>query len=393
MANLTQQDQASEDRFELVLRIQQPRNGHSADAAAARSQAHALVKDIVRSRLDVAAEAGDEGYVHARGFTDLGKALAATRALQFAFEGFRSAVPTGQANISVVLDSWSPEDATAHIGLSVEHKDLLELAKPSQVLITQELYNKVAQGQLVALRSFPPLAGVYEFLWTNVERLDALRSETEFLPTPLIEPASAPDDQNTIIGPPVVDSPQSSPSERVRMSTALANPFVSDLGQKKHGRSRKRMLAIAGAAVIVSVGCSLGIWRAHVGNPTKAEVRTSPAAPIEPAITQKQPASPPSTPSRQDSPSTTLRPPASPADISPKPVSPRPAVHTDPNQKPGTHTCDVSIRDYLRYAENNANRGRYDDAKREYNQVLVCEPNNHEARQGLERTKEAERLN
>ena len=55
-----------------------------------------------------------------RGFGDLGSALAASRAMQVAFEGFRTAVPAGRANVSMVLDSSLPDEASA--GLSVDRK-------------------------------------------------------------------------------------------------------------------------------------------------------------------------------------------------------------------------------------------------------------------------------
>ena len=77
--------------------------------------------------------------------------------MQVAFEGFRTAVPAARANVSMVLDSSLPDEASA--GLSVEPKDLLDVAKPSQVLITQAFYNRIA-GYQPALRTFPLRAGV-----------------------------------------------------------------------------------------------------------------------------------------------------------------------------------------------------------------------------------------
>ena len=199
MPNATREDWADEDRLELVLHLQQSRSTHSPDAAAARARAQVLIQDILGSRLGVEAEADGENYLRAHGFTDLGKALAASRALQHAFEGFRSAGSAGRPNISLVLDSFSEEEAhTSYTSPSVEQKDLLRLAKSSQVLITQALYDRIGPCQPLALRSFPPRAGVYEFLWTSVERLDELRAEAESVPA-LVEPTSTASAEETII--------------------------------------------------------------------------------------------------------------------------------------------------------------------------------------------------
>ena len=147
MQTVTQSGRTAKDRFELVIRLQQSRGNQPADAGL-RLRAQALLKDVLMSRLEVEAEINAHEYVHTQGFDDLGRALAASRALQVAFEGFRTVVPTARANVSVVLDSSLPEDpAHAQNGLSVEQKDLLDFAKPSQVLITQAFYDRIAHYQ------------------------------------------------------------------------------------------------------------------------------------------------------------------------------------------------------------------------------------------------------
>ena len=142
MHTATRQRRTAEDHFEVVIRLQQSRNSQPSDATL-RLRAQALLKDILMSRLELEADINAHEYVHARGFGDLGRALAASRALQVAFEGFRAVVPTARANLSVVLDSSEPDEtASAHTSLSVEQKELLDSAKPSQVLITQAFYDE-----------------------------------------------------------------------------------------------------------------------------------------------------------------------------------------------------------------------------------------------------------
>ncbi len=186
MQTVTPHRRAAEGHFEVVIRLRQSTNGQPSDPAL-RLRAQALLKDILMSRLELEADINAHEAVHTRGFGDLGRALAASRALQLAFEGFRTAVPAARANVSVVLDSSAPEETvSAQAGISVEQKDLLDLARPSQVLITQAFYDRIALYQ-PALRSSTLRAGVYEFLWTSEQRLNELQAEAEFMPT-LIQP-------------------------------------------------------------------------------------------------------------------------------------------------------------------------------------------------------------
>src|SRR5580700_8079545 len=117
MQTVTPHRRTAEDHFEVVIRLRQPRGSQPSDAGL-RLRAQALLKDILMSRLELEAEINAHEYVHTRGFDDLGRALAASRALQVAFEGFRTAVPTARTNVSVVLDSSVPDEpAHAQNGL------------------------------------------------------------------------------------------------------------------------------------------------------------------------------------------------------------------------------------------------------------------------------------
>jgi hypothetical protein len=377
MPNATREDGAYEDRLELVLHLQQSRSTHSPDAAAAGAQAQVLIQDILGSRLGVETEADGENYLRAHGFTDLGKALAASRALQLAFEGFRSASSAGRPNISLVLDSFSAEEAhTSYTGPSVEQKDLLELARPSQVLITQALYDRVGPCQPLALLPFPPRTGVYEFLWTSAERLDEFRSEIEAVPA-LVEPAPTASAEDTFIHRPAVEALQ--PASRYPLPQSVAERTYIPLDGEAvapdtvPGRSHWRMFAIgATAAILVSVGLVIGV--PYFGNrPSKTAVTE-----VYPAI---EPASPAS--SGPIDPTTPTVPPPTPLESveKPKPAPPPPP----PTKKPDT--CLFSISNALQYAGKYRDQHKYDEAEQEYKRVLDCDRNNQEARDGLARTK------
>jgi hypothetical protein len=403
MPTVTQQDRTAKSQFALVLRLQQSRNGQPTDGSAGlRLRAHALVKDILMSRLDIEAEVGAHEYVHAQGFADLGSALAASRALQVAFEGFRSAVPSGRANVSVVLDSLGPEEAqTAHTGPSVEQKDLLDSARPSQVLITQAFYKRIAHCQPLALRSFPARAGVYEFLWTSEERLNELQAEAEFMPTLVIEAAQAAAPVNTVI---YQATPAAEPRPRdVERPPEFEQPPGLVHRALEKVQSRQRMLIISCVAAILIIVGYLVISHAFLGHRPKEVGRKVlppdyPAANSSPPPSATEPSIPPSPnpPVPLPSPKPTIeakQPAVTPAAVphAPKPTSPDGVLKPAPR----VHECSIAglIPNYLSLAETNRNRGQYEDAIRQYDEVLGCEPNNREAQDGLRRTRESERLN
>ncbi len=228
MQTVTQHGRTAKDRFELVIRLQQSRGNQPADAGL-RLRAQALLKDILMSRLEVEAEINAHEYVHTQGFDDLGRALAASRALQVAFEGFRNVVPAARANVSVVLDSSAPDEAVSgQASLSVEQKDLLDFAKPSQVLITQAFYDRIAHYQ-PALRTFPLRAGVYEFLWTSEQRLNELQAEAEFMPT-LIQPPPAAEAFDETVVVPVIKTPPPEPRWKAAGSEARTSAHARNRG-------------------------------------------------------------------------------------------------------------------------------------------------------------------
>ena len=382
-----------EDRLELVLQMRQFRSTHSPDAAAARARAQVLIRDILVSRLDVEAEAHGENYLRVHGFSDVGKAIAASRALQLAFEGFRSAGSAGRPNVSLVLDSFSADEThTSYTSPSVEQKDLLRLAKPCQVLITQALYDRLGPCQPLALRSFPARAGVYEFLWTSVERLDELRAETEFVPA-LVESKPTAVAEETIIYRPAVEPPQ--PTSRYQLPPSVTEPPRIPFDEEAVGqeparrRSRWPIIAISTAAtILVSVGLVVG--PAYFGNRrSQTTVREVP-----PAIQQGPPTS--SEPIEHPTPATT--PPTKPdstkeSDPEPKPPVLPPPVSRAPAKKPDTGQCLLSIRNLLEYAGRYRDQHNYEAAEQDYNRVLACEPTNQEAKDGLRRTKIEKSMN
>jgi hypothetical protein len=390
MQTVTPHRRTAEDHFEVVIRLRQSRISQPSDAKL-RLRAQALLKDILMSRLEVEAEINAHEYVHTRGFGDLGRALAASRALQLAFEGFRS-VPGPRANVSVVLDSPAPDEtASVHAGLSVEQKDLLDFAKPSQVLITQAFYDRIAHYQ-PALRSSPLRAGVYEFLWTGEQRLNELQAEAEFMPTLIQPPPAAVPVAATIIVPAVKSVPTSRWKEPDLTEVPAPEPEpVSDDQAPARWLSTPLALAIGSAVIIL---CVIGylVSSSHFGNkPTPPIIRKpEPGRPLVATPPKAQPAS--------DTPPTVSNTPKSnppgATGNSPGSTVASDRSRSSAQQPKPPRNCSIEVSDiprYLGYAESHSSQGQYERAISEYNQVLGCQPGNRAALDGLRRAQDAEK--
>jgi len=397
MQTVTQHGRTAKDRFELVIRLQQSRGSQPSDAGL-RLRAQALLKDVLMSRLEVEAEINAHEYVHTQGFDDLGRALAASRALQVAFEGFRTVVPAARANVSVVLDSALPEDAaSAQNGLSVEQKDLLDFAKPSQVLITQAFYDRIAHYQ-PALRTFPLRAGVYEFLWTSEQRLDELQAEAEFMPT-LIQPPTATDAFDETVVVPVI---KPAPEPRWKAPDPPPAPLpIPEIDDEPPARwlSTAKILAFGGVAAVLLVIAYL-VYAGVPGKSTK-QVTESSSAVQQPAVPPPQ-TPPPTQPDLNPRVPSTSGGAKEKAAVPPSPKPPKPSTEPDRGATPQTtsskpargRNCsldDGEIPSYLNLAERYRNSGKYDSAIRNYNLVLGCQPGNRQAQAGLRTAEEMEK--
>jgi tetratricopeptide (TPR) repeat protein len=388
--------QSAEHHFELVIRLQPGRSNHPGDGAL-RLRAQALVKDILMSRLEVDPEINAHGYVHTQGFADLGRALAASRALQFAFEGFRNAVPAPPANIAVVLDSSTPEEAAAEqAGPSVEQKELLASAKPSQVLITQAFYDRIADSQ-PALRS-SPRAGIYEYLWTSEQRLDKLQAEAEFVPTLVSGVIQPPALEETVVHQPVKTAVEPARIDPPRPPAPQPRPEPVIADRETPPRlSGKRVFAVCSVvAILIVIGYLVISF--FVSKPAKPVAqRTSPA---HPAVS-----TPSSPPTAQPSSGPQAAPPIVPVEtkpIQPLPTKAKPKVETtdqDALAQTGSrqatkgHDCAIAgeVPEELKLADGYSSQGKYERAISAYQQVLACEPGNRQAKDGLRNAETAEK--
>ncbi len=288
---------------------------------------------------------------------------------------------------------------------------MLDSAKPSQVLITQAFYDRIAHYQ-PALRSSPLRAGIYEFLWTSEQRLDELQAEAEFMPT-LIQPTLSAVETVTVppvklpVTPPLkaaVEPRWKEPEPEPERVWVPPPQLEADEPEPAKWLSTAKILAICSAvAMLVAVGYLVNLR--VLGNRTKPVVPAS--GQVEQAPVAPTPEPPPAAPANTNTsagPKTDIgQPPATPppASVKPPKVPPptRDAATSSPQTAPKQTTkprgCSIEIDEipsYLSLADSYRNRGKYDRAILEYNAILSCQPSNRQARDGLRNAQDAERL-
>jgi hypothetical protein len=367
-----QETEQGKQPVQVLIRLWHGRsNAHSEGNEDPGSLAQMLVEDVLGFTLEARTDLWRDGYVCASGINNLSRTLAASRALQEAFEGFRATVPSARTTISVVVDRpISGESGALPSSPSLELTSLLDITSPGQVLITQSFYKFVDSGQPLQLRSFPSRAGAYEWLWTSGERLDQLQSDPDFRPV--------------LVGEPQVVSKRAAPAPAYPASTVhLRTPKAetSEAGSNRFHIGNLRPLHKVASAVALAVAVGVGTWW-HL-RPTSQS--NQPARSVSPVVV---PLKGLVTEIDQPGPSANI------------PLSGESAGRFIPRPRPEPKTpvrqgCSIAdqIPRYLAMAESSRNRGQCDDAIRQYNGVLACEPGNREARQGLERVLQDKRLN
>jgi hypothetical protein len=373
VANTDDQQEMEQGKqpVQVLIRIWQARsNVHSQGNSDASASARMLVEDVLSSTLEATTYRRREDCVYASGISNLSRTLAASRAVQEAFGGFRAAVPLARTTVSVVIDRPnSSESGTTLSGPSVELTSLLDAANPGQVLITQSFYKSVGSGQALDLRSFPTRAGAYEWLWTSEERLAQLRSDPYFQRTLVGEPRT--ELKGALTAPTYPASTVHLRTQQVEKPEARSDKFHIGNLSPLHKISAALALAVA-----VTVGA--GTWwymrpisRSNQVGRRGPRVVSPKGLETEPFLLGPQANIPLS-------------------DI--HPFIPNLQLQSRTPVRPGCSIADQIPR-YVVMAESSRNRGQCDDAIRQYKGVLACEPGNREARQGLERVLQDKRFN
>ena len=376
----------------------------------------ALIEDAAATKRGILFATQDQVVVS--GLQEPADALVVSRQIQHGMQGFRGKAGTAPVAVSIVIDfnkrstlleikePNSAVDGQEHDPSSSEKRrhaaevsheliTLLAIAKPAQVLITHDLLQQIAAIKGLALKSFPGRFGVYEYMWTAEDKLDLLQSEPQLT---LAAFPSAP----LVVGGTVEHKQGSSPIGAAEIAKQVSGEHKSDTRfalqwPKWVPRPRPLVLGGIGATAIVLISVvGFFSFRGHPSQPVNA---TSPAtAPAH------SPGTGNSSPQASASPSTASAPapakgtaptvPSSGAkNVRQKPSAQPPiAAKEKPAPTPTSQPCALpgDIGKYASLAERKREQGDYRSAVRIFRQVLDCDPNNAQARDGLSRAIQAE---
>lgn len=376
----------------------------------------ALIEDAAAAKQGILVAAEDQVVVS--GLQEPADALVVSRQIQHGMQGFRGKAGTAPVAVSIVIDfnkrptvleikepnsvvdgqeyGRSSSEKRRHAPeVSHELMTLLAIAKPAQILITHDLLQQIAAIKGLALKSFPGRFGVYEYMWTAEDKLDLLQSE------PQLTLAAFPS------APPAAGATMEPKEARSHVSAAEVAREVS--GEHKSGakftwqwpesvrRPRPLLLGGIGAAaiVLISVVCFFS-FRGHPSQPVNAGPPA--AAPAHSPGTGNSPPQAPASPSAASAPAPAKS--TAPAVSSPdaknarqKPGPQPPVVaKAKPAPPPPSQPCALpgEVGKYASLAERKREQGDYRSAVRIFRQVLDCDPNNTQARDGLNRAIQAE---
>ena len=389
------------------------------EATAKRHGAVAFIEDVIASKKGVLVSAEDGLFVSV--LQNPADALVASRQILLGMRGFLDKSGDQPVSVSISMDAslqgtspgelaseTSPENPGANPApvaqASADLKSLIRISRPAQVLLTHDLFQQVNGFTGLPLKPFQGRFGVFEYLWTSEDKLLQFQSaQSGFVD--LIEVDTAAQQPEIPQMAPVASETYFEP----RAKTPFGSAGEQTGSWKRIIRTPWGIAAVATilAAVVVTGGITL---------------RGKKAAPVEKSVPDKQ-ASAPVTPAPAPKPPETSHPRAGtdhqnskqpPVVAANNPTSNVPVTTTKPPRKdpprknseegsdvertvsnsspPPTSECNLTgnMQVFVRIAEDNRSHGEYENAKRLFGRILACEPNNQDAKRGLERTKAAE---
>lgn len=404
----------------MVFRFWGPNARHAEPCTANHPGVLALIEDAVHAKRGVVLTARDQ--LHASGLKQPADALVISRQVQLGVQGFRTRHAGAPIAISIAIDAGSahapqtpsaqeesPADdvqaaapsANGNVEPPHELVTLLKLSKPAQILLTHDLCQQMTDLQGLPLKSFSGRFGVYEYLWTAEDKLDLLQSEPQWTLTAL--PAQ------TVTGSyPAAN--QKSDNVTARTTTkAFDLPKSPDamVQEAKGPFHSPRVLALAGVGIaalgaVIAIGIHLAHRSAAAPSSVAAPVSSAPVLP-----TATTPAIPPATRSISAPVSAPIAKPhaANASHGASKPNSSKPAAAAEEKpaaepipaqasvQAPAQQGCAQEMQParLLALGEQYRGRGDYANAIRIFREVLACDPNNAQAREGLDKAAQGQR--
>lgn len=376
----------------------------------------AFLQDVVSSRQGALVATDENMYVSV--LENATEAVVVARQVQLGMEEFKKKSRIQPVAVSIAIDARAPgalpsggdsdkdrqeppkDQPERCMEASHDLLTLIRMSRPSQVLLTHELFQKANLFRGLPLRAFQGRFGVFEYLWTSEEKLLELEGEqsqfSESEPSPVILsdrtelPSSPSRPASDEIG------PTSFVPSRVERNKVEARPFWT---------SPVFLASAGGLLLILLIAGGLARLRGGSKVVTPAPQVIQRVPPPSVGVSSKPKIDQPSPPRlnaaqavvnthKSDEKRRAARPP-----VLPKPDSSQKAdvaVSAAPNPAPASPpakpcTLQNNLDDYLRQAEYDRGRGDYVSAERLFSRVLECDQNNERAKAGLARTRAAQR--
>lgn len=345
------------------------------------------------------------------------EALVAARRIQTAILEFLARRPDGGMGAAVFIhpEAGFPQKTA---------QSALDLARPGQIIVSQEVSARFQNLPGIDLRPVPALttggteaAGLSELIWISAERLASRESTASVAPTANVaSPVGATMIVNASLSSTeprdeTASRAARSPGSSQALNASLTPPdglrhraggFEETLAEFEEHRSfitPLKMGVAAAALVVVVVGVVLfHPWSGSNVQPKPQAIQKPIRAPVatpEPPIRRLP--QPPAVPVEGSHP----KPPILKASSTRKPAVT--AQDTDPTKKPedtpiqgfeGNSTYDGMTRKdiprLLQWARSDAGNGNYAKAAQEYRVILQLEPSNPDAREGLRKIQVAQ---
>lgn len=389
-----------------------PEDGQTANAWRQNPGVLALIEDAAASKRGVVV-AGDD-HVAVSGLQESVDALVLSRQIQHGLRGLRGHAGAAAVALSIVIDfSGGPAPAvtenalqkSARLSLETANEppeisrdlvSLLAISKPAQVLITHDLLQQITAIKGLPLKSFPGRFGVYEYLWTGDDELELLQSEPQ-LKLAAIHSAV----------------PAGAAAKELKDATTGTIGAATVRNELLHEEKKQQQLrtvlplrpalwfGILATAIMAAIAiASFVFFHAHPSAPrtTATPALASPPSPGTNNSLSQVPESRHGESSHANSRNKGLsaflprlsngrQKPAAPVDASAESSPATVAAPPQPCRLPG------EINKYASLAESRREQGDYAGAVRLFREVLDCDPNNAQAREGLNRAIQAQGQN
>jgi hypothetical protein len=403
---------ASPCRTEVLIRLwvhaDEDKKLQTDETNAKRQGAIAFIEDVVASRNGVVGTTEDGLFLSV--LKSPADALVVSRQILVGMRGFQEKSGAPAISVSISLDANRQKSAPleepivegtpgnsegkpkATLQASHELSSLIHLSRPAQVLLTHDLFQQVSVFKGLPLKPFHDRFGVFEYQWTTEEKLVEFQNQQGGF-IDLVEGR-----KTESVPPPPESTPSLSYPIETHFEPRAKTPFTSE-DEQSPAWKRPWVIAVVTALVLVVIAVAVIAFRTQKPATVAQNITVDLASSSDPAKVTRpethagaiQAAQAPSTPKRALAKERTAAP-------QQKPEKKKIEATTDVEAKaaatptqPKTE-CSLSgdLQRYVRVAEGYRGQGHYSDATRLFSEILNCDPNNQDARKGLERTKAAE---